>query len=242
MISEAPSRTMKRKRQRLAECKLTEQEEHQLRVDLQLVSARFPKGERLPLWPVSSFGKKRVFGSVHFYEDHLSIGPTRRVVDDYALLFGCDWSDKISEMARSETHLSFDHRLPFAQWARRAKQLPIKAWAAFVRQEAQVKAWAKDFRELQVSSVSWDTDTKSAKPSYRMSLADVTFLAHATPTMSGCAWRRTIHIDPAVELSVQFSDIEQSVLAWFAEVRACLSLIFVEPLAELVSGYIHVHA
>lgn len=55
--------------------------------------------------------------------------------------------------------------------------------------------------------------------------------------MSGCAWRRTIHVDPVVELSVQFSNVEQSVLAWSAEVQAYLALIIISPLADLVLAY-----
>lgn len=158
---------MKRKRQRLEvtkltdaklkDAQLTEQEEHDLRADLQLVSARFPKGQRLPLWPVSSFGQKRVFGSVHFFHDHIDVSPMRRVLEGYAVLFGYDWSDKHSEWARAETRLSFDHRLPFDQWETRAKQLPIKTWAAFVRQEAQAQAPSHSPPCLWQTSSSWPT-------------------------------------------------------------------------------------
>jgi len=215
---------------------LLELAEHELRADLELVSTRFPDGARLPLWPVSQFGKKRVFGSVHFYADHVSVGPVRRVPEDYAAWFGSLWSDK-SQMARSETDLRFDHRLPFSQWEPRAQQLPIKTWAQFVRQEAQVREWARSVPRAQVAAFTWDAKTRSPQPSYTTSLADVAF-SLATATTLGCAFVREMHTQtPAVQLSVRFADIEEAVNTWLAELRALLGGLLLAPLVDLVLAY-----
>jgi hypothetical protein len=206
-----------------------ELDELQLRSDLELLN-RIVR-VTLPLWPVSMFGLKTVYGLVTVNESRVDVKPTVRVPQDMHLLFG-DLGRPHHE-ARSEKEYSFDLSGPRDQWPDKAKELPISGWAEFARQGHRVVKWVQesDFWHVEVPTlVQHDKELGPGEPMRLARISPDEFMCTSAGLVVG-DWRGV----------ASFSAIHDALLAWLSERRALLDSVLVEfpsALLDLVEAYL----
>jgi len=208
-----------------------------LREDLELVRTRLD-APSLPLWTVNQFGTKVIFGNVYFEgaEGHLlNVYPTMRVLHEVHLQFSNH--PRANEGARSEQSQTFCVSRPRDQWEQRCRELPIAAWADYIRQSDLLLDWAPDFPDLQVPAVSWDLRHRRVTEARAFRLGDLT-VEFLKPTTSGCVVLFDL-TDEDEERGATFAQVQLLVGNYVAHQRKLVArMIGTAVLVDLIMDYL----